>query len=315
MPAGTAPTARIAWADGFHLNSNGLCLVCDLKSHIGVGPAMDFGTEVFAFAQRHVSDVAEVFDHDASCSDLNRVTNQCFGCDMQKVSRYGSLVSGHPAKQASGRLGANGLDGSTSATDAGTSVVQLTTVEEKRLCVIRVGGYEHSLYAHVHSDKAAFGFGFWYFCLVSENQIPLFADSLDLRVLPSSIWKGTRIVNGKQVAPQRYPLLGAIEVTLPYYRHDRLREPRQSPSLVGLGGFVGSTDGFAQRTCKLRRQPHLSEIGVVRLGEPIRVQFISFESDLREPVRGFDPSQKKCVGFCTAGYLKFNCSDSFHWFV
>lgn len=60
MAAGATPTTCVAGTDCFRLNSHRCGLVCDFESHVGVGPSVDFGAEILPFAQRTVSDVAEV---------------------------------------------------------------------------------------------------------------------------------------------------------------------------------------------------------------------------------------------------------------
>ena len=161
MAAGTAPTACVARTDCFQFDSDSSGLVSDLESHISIRPAVNFGTEVFPLAQRTVSDVLQVLNHDAPHSGLNRVADQCLGCGMQEMSRYSSLMPGHPSQESPGTSGANGLNSSACAPDARTTVIQHPAVEEKCFGIRRVAGNQHSLDAHIDTDDTAFGLGFW----------------------------------------------------------------------------------------------------------------------------------------------------------
>lgn len=82
MAAGTTPTACVARTDRLQFDSDSSSFVCDLESHIGIRPTVNFGTEVFPLAQRTVSKVREFLHDDASCANFNRVADQCLGGDM-----------------------------------------------------------------------------------------------------------------------------------------------------------------------------------------------------------------------------------------
>ena len=136
---GTAP-AGVLWIDQLESNSFRSSLILDKELSLCIWPAVDFGPEVFPFLERTVSDVAQVLADDSLCSDTNRVVYQLFTCKMKQVLRYGCLVPGHSAKQASGTLGASGLDSGAGAPDARTTVIKPTAFEEKCLGVVGVGG-------------------------------------------------------------------------------------------------------------------------------------------------------------------------------
>ena len=313
MAAGTTPTACIARADRFQFDTDSSSLVCDFESHIGIRPAVDFGTQVFPLAQRTVSNVLQVFNHDAPCSDINRVADQCLRGDMQEMSRYSSLMPGHPSQESPGTSGANGLNSGAGAPDTRTTVIQHPAVEEKGFRISRVGGNQHPLDAHINANNTAFCLGVWNLNLIREAQIPHFPDALDLGILPISFRQLPGIGDGKKFSPKRDALLGSIEVPLPNDREHGTGEFCQPPPLVRLGGFVGGTDGFAERTCQLRRQPLLTQIGVVSFCQPIRVQFLRFESNGRKPIGGFQPSRKEPVSLFAAGNFNLDCADCFHY--
>jgi REP element-mobilizing transposase RayT len=313
MAAGTTPTACVTGANRFQFNSNGGCLVSDLKSHISIRPAMDFGSEVFPLAQRSVSDILQVFNHDLSCSDLNRVADQCLGAHMREMGGYGSLVPRQPAKQASGGLGANRLDNAAGAPDTRTTVIQHPAVEEKWFGIGRVGGDQHPLNAHIDANDTAFGLRFGNLDFVSQAEKPLVAYTLDLGVFPRTFRQWAGISNGQKLTPKCDAFIGAIEVPLPHRRDNGAGELSQSPTLVRLGGLVGGADGFAEGAGQLRRQPHLSKVGIVSFCQSIRVQFLGLEDNVRKPVRRLQPNSKQSVSFCAARNFEFDCADCFHY--
>ena len=313
MAAGTTPTACVTRTNRLQFDTNSGSLVGDLESHIGIRPAVDFGTQVFPLTQRTVSYIAEFFDHDAPCSNLNRVADQCLGAHMREMGGYGSLIPRHPAKQASGGLGANRLDSGAGAPDARTTVIQHPAVEEKRFSVCRVGGDKHPLDTHIATNNTAFGLGFKNLNLVSQAQKPLLPNTLKLGVFPCAFWQWAGISNGQKFTPKRDAFFGAVEIALPNYWHHRTGELSQSPTLIRFGGLVSSADCFAKRTGQLRRQPHLPEVGVVGFCQSIRVQFLGLEGNLRKPVCGFQPDSKQPVSFCAAGNLELDCADCFQY--
>lgn len=313
MAAGTTPTAGVAGTDRLQFDSDRSSLVGDLESHIGIRPAVDFGTQVFPLAQRTVSQVLQVFDHDAPCSDLNRVADQCLGGDMQQMSRYSSLMPGHPAKESPGTSGANGLNNSAGAPDARTAVIQHPTVEEKCFGIGRVRGDEHALDAHVNTNDAAFRLWLWNLNFVNQAKEPLLADALDLGIFPSPLWKGSGIGHGEEFTPKRDTFLGAVEVPFPDERDHRMGELGQPPTLVRLGGFVGGANCFADGTGQLRRQPHVAEMGVMSFCHSVRVQFLGFEGNARKPAGRFQPDSQQSVSFCAAGKLELDRANCFHY--
>lgn len=313
MAAGTTPTTCVTRTDSLQFDSDSHGLVGDLKSHIGVGPAVDFGTQVFPLTQRTVSNVLQVFDHDAPRPDFNRVADQCLGSDMQEMSRYSSLMPGHPSQESPGTSGANGLNSTAGAPDAGTTVIQHPAVEEKCFGIRRVTGNQHSFDAHIDADDAAFCLGFWNLDFVRQTKEPLFANSFDFGIFPSPIRQWAGIGYGQKFSPKRDAFFGAVEVSLPYHRDHSARELRQSPPLVRLGGLVGGADCFAERAGQLRRQTHFAEVGVMGFCEPVRVQFLCLEDNRRKPIRGLDPDNKQSVSFCAARNFDLDCSDCFHY--
>ena len=313
MAAGTTPTACISGTDRFQFDANGCRLVCDLESHIGIRPAVDFGSEVFPLAQRSISNVLQVFHHDAPCSDLNRVADQCLGGDMQEMSRYGSLVSSHSPQEATGRPCSNGLDFSAGAPDTRTAVIEFTPVEEKCFTVGRVGGYQHALDTHVDSNNRALALWFGDLNLVSQAEIPLFSNPLDLGIFPSSHRNWAGVIDNKKFSPEGTALQCSVEVALPNDRHDGARKLSQPPSLVRLSGLVGGADHLAEGTGQLRWESHLAKLTVMSLGQAIGVEFPSFEGNPGKPVGGLQPSINQPVSLRAAGNLDLDCADCFHW--
>jgi putative transposase len=313
MAAGTTPTACVAGTYRFQFDADSRSLVGDFESHISVRPAVDFASQVFPLTKRTVSNVFQVFDHDAPCSDFKRVADQCLGGDVQKHSRNASLVSAHPPEKASGGSSRYGLNGSAGAPDTRTTVIQLTPVVEKWFGVCRIGGDEHSLDAHIHADNAAGALSFWNFHFVCQNQEPLKPDALEFGILPCAFGQRTGFVNGKQFAPEGDAFLDAIEVPFPDDWHCRAIEPGELPPIITFGRLVSRGNGFAQGASQLRGQPEFPKMRVVSFGEPVGVQLARFENDGGEPVSRFDPSKQKSVSLRAAGDFELDGSDAFHY--
>jgi putative transposase len=313
MAAGATPTACVARANRLQFYADSRSLIGDLESHIGIWPAVDFGTEVFPLTQRTVSDIAEFFYNDAPCSNLNRVADQCLTCRVEQVRGYGSLMPGHPSQEPPGTSGANRLDSGAGAPDARTTVIQHPAVEEKWFGVHRVRGDQHPFDAEIAANDTTFGLRIGNLNFMREAQIPRLADTFDLGIFPCAFWQLTRIADSQEFTPKCDAFIGAVEVPLPHRRDDGTGKLRKPPTLVRLGGLVGSADGFAEGAGKLGRQSHFSEIGIVGFCQPIRVQFLSFEGNRRKPVCGFQPNSKQAVSFCAAGNLELDCADCFHY--
>lgn len=313
VAASTTPTTCVAGTDCLHFDANRRSFVGDFKSHIGIRPAVDFGTEFFPLTQRSVSDIAEFFDHDFSCSDLNRVADQCLRGDMQEMPRYSSLAPGHPSQESSGASGANRLDSGAGAPDTRTTVIQPPAVEEKCLCIRRIAGNQHSIDAKITANDTTFGLGFWNLYLVNQAEKPLIADAFNLGVFPRAFRQWAGIGNGQKLTPKRDASLGTIKVPLPHHRNHGAGELSKPPTFVCLGGLVGSADGFAKGTSKLRGQPHFPEIGVVSFSQPVRVQLLGLEGNARKPICSFQPNSKQSVSFCAAGNPNLDCANCFHY--
>ena len=313
MSAGTTPAACITGTNRFQFNPDCHSLVCDLESHIGVGPSMDFRAQVLPLTQRAVSYVVEFFNHDAPCSNPNRVADQCLTCYVEQVRCYGSLVPGHPFQESPGTSSANRLDSSAGAPDTRTTVIQHPAVEEKGFGVCRVGRNQHTFDSEVATHDAALGLWVWNLDRVSQAEEPLFADAFDLGVFPSPVRQWSRVCDRQKFSPKRDSLLGSVEVPPPHHRHHGTGELSQPPTLVRLGSFVGGADCFADGTRQLRRQPHFPEVGIMGFGQSIRVKLPGLEGNVGKPVRCLQPNSKQPVSLRAAGNLELDCVDCFHY--
>lgn len=88
ITAGVTPPACVAGTDLLHGDSDSCGLVFDLESHIGVGPSVNFGSEVFPLLERTVSNIRQVLYYDLPCPDFNRVADQCLTCLVEQVRGY-----------------------------------------------------------------------------------------------------------------------------------------------------------------------------------------------------------------------------------
>ena len=302
VSAGTTPAACITGANSLQFDPDCRSLVFDLESHVSVGPSVDFRAQVLPLTQRTVSNVLQVFNHDAPCSNSNRV---------EQVRCYGSLVPGHPFQESLGTSGANRLDSGAGAPDTRTTVIQHPAVEEKGFGVCRVGRNEHSLDPEVASHDAAFGLLVWNLDRVVQAEEPLFADAFELGVFPSPFRQWARVCDGQKFTPKRDTLPGSVEVPPPYHRHHGTRELGKSPTLVRLGSFVSGANSLTERTRQLRGKPHFPEIGIMGFCQPTRVKLPSLEGNIGKPIRRLQPNSKQPVGFCAAGNLELTVRIAF----
>lgn len=315
VAAGTTPTTCVSWADNFRFNSNRCRLVLDFESSIGVRPTMDFRLEVFTLSQRTVSQIRQVFKDYFPCVICHSIFDQGFGSTVQKHVGYGSLIPGHPLQEPTGTSGANRLNRTAGTSDATATVIEPSALEEERLGVGRVCCNQHPFDAHVNTDYAALLFEFRNLNFVAENQEPLLSCTLEFGILPSTVRKGSSVVDGEKFAPKSEALLCSVEITLPNDRKHSLLEHSKFPPLVGLGCFVGGTHGLAKRASQLRRNPHLSESGVVGLSQPVRVQFFGLEGNPGKPISGFEPTEKDGISLLASGHFQLDCSYCFHYYL
>ena len=124
--------------------------------------------------------------------------------------------------------------------------------------------------------------------------------------------QGAGISDGQKLSPEGDALLGAVKVSLPYDGQRCVGKLCQSPTLERFSGFIGGTDRLANRAGQLRWEAKFSELSIVGLGQPIRVQLFGLENDLGKPVRGFLPDSKQSVSLGAAGNLELCNSDCFH---
>lgn len=313
MSAGTTPAACITGTNSFQFNPDCRSLVCDLESHVSVGPSVDFRSQVLPLAQRTVSYVVEFFNHDASCSNPNRVADQCLTCCVEQVRCYGGLVPGHPFQESPGTSGANRLDQGAGAPDTRTAVIEHPAVEEKGFGVCRVGRNQHAFDPEVATHDAASGLWVWNLDRVSQAEEPLFPDAFELGVFPSPVRQRARVCDGQKFTPKRDAPLGSVEVPPPYHRHHGTGELGQPPTLVRLGSFVSGANSLTERTRQLRGKPHFPKIGIMGFCQPIRVKLPSLEGNIGKPIRRLQPNSKQPVSLRAAGNLELDCADCFHY--
>jgi hypothetical protein len=275
---------------------------------------VDFGSEVFPFFERGVSHVAQIFADDSLRPNFNRVADQCLGGDMQEVPRYGCLIPRHPAEQASGRFGANGLDSGAGAPDAQTTVIQLPAFEEKCLLIVRIGSGQEALYAKVHAHNATCSLWFWDLDLVRENQIPLVAHTFDLGILPAGVRNpGANQFNWLPEYCDAF--LVSREVTPVGDWHRRLFVDRQLPAIIGFGRFVSSSYLSKQRAGQLGWEFELLSNNTIELIVQLPgVQFLTAENNRRDPVQGRKVvCARSIIMRDVSGKLDFNCPYGFQY--
>jgi hypothetical protein len=309
-----ATPAGVARVDQFKPNPRRGSLVGNKELTLGVGPAVDFGSEVFPFFERGVSHVAQIFADDSLRPNFNRVADQCLGGDMQEVPRYGCLISGHPAEQASGGLGANGLDRGAGEPDARTTMIQLAAFEEKCLLIVRIGSGQEAFYAKVHAYNATCNLWFWDLDLVRENQIPLVAHTFDLGILPTGV-RNPRANQFNWLPEYCDAFLVPREVTPVGGWYRRLFVDRQSPAIIGFGRFVSSSYLSKQRAGQLGWKLELLSHNTIELIVQLPgVQFLAAENNRRDPVQSRKVvCARSIIMRDISGKLDFDCPYGFQY--
>lgn len=130
----TTPGTASAGVSGVdHLNSDARRsgLIRHKELSLCVGPAVDFGAEVFPLLERRVSYVAQVFQAERSCVVLDRVGCQFFTRSVEQGYRYGSLVAAHASEKTPRASSANGLNSRAFSADAGTAMVFHPSLEKE----------------------------------------------------------------------------------------------------------------------------------------------------------------------------------------
>ena len=313
MAAGATTPACVFGINCLQFNSNSSSFIPDLKPGISVRPTVDFGSEVFPFAQRTVSDIRQVFNHDPSRADFNRVVDQCFRSDMQEMSRYGSLIPGEPLQESSGTSGANGLDSSASAPDASAAVIKHPAVEEKCFGVGRVGRDQHAFDAHVHPDNATLGFKCGNFNLMGKQQIPLVTNTLDLGIFPAN-FRYVRMLQSDGLAKNGDAFSVAEQVASVSQRHGWPLIDAQIPFAQGLQSFITGSHLAKQGAGQLRRQSELLADGRVKSAvQTIRVQFFGLKHLLGNPAGRRQVADGNRIHVRRVGQLYLDCADCFQY--
>jgi hypothetical protein len=288
-------TAGVSGIDQFKANTFSSCFVLHKELPLGVGPSVNFGPEVLPFTQRTVSNIAEVFADDPLRSVVNRIPDQFLARLMEEMHRYGCLISRHPAEQAAGGFGANGLDGGAGAPDARTAVIELSAFEEKCFMIAGISSSHEAFDAKVHPHYTPCSFRFSDIHFVSKNQMPLPSDPFYPGVLPSGFRNpGPKQLNG--FAEDGHTLFIAGEVPPPSNRYSRLPINCQLPTFVGLGRLIGGSDLSEKGTGQLRRYlEFFPDDAVELLMELPRVQFFGPIDDRGQPIQSSEVTGRQSI--------------------
>ena len=87
-----ATSGCVMRADDLRGNASSRSLILDFEPGISIRPPVHLGPQVLPLAERRVSNVAQILHDDSPCADRYRVADQCFGCGMNKMPCYGSLM-------------------------------------------------------------------------------------------------------------------------------------------------------------------------------------------------------------------------------
>jgi len=277
-PALRATPASVFRIHELHTNANRSGFVCDKELSFCIRPTMDLGAEVFSLTQRSVSDIAEVFQAERSCTVSDRVGHQLFACPMEQGYRYGCFVAAHAPEKTPRTTSANGLDSRTFAADAGTAMVFHPSLEKECSVICRIGGDHQALDTEVHADNATLGLGLRNLDLMRETQEPHFANALELGVLPSTERDGA--MRERCGLPENsHSLSISSEVASVGDGHDGSYVNAPIPSVSGHQSLVAGRHLTEQRTGQLGWQPELlSNDSIVSARQAIGVQFLRLKN-------------------------------------
>jgi hypothetical protein len=222
-------------------------------------------------------------------------------------------MPGHPSQESPGTSGAYRLDGGAGAPDASAVVIEFTPVVEKWFGVLRVGGNQHPLDAHIHPDDAHLSLRFRDLDLVGKEQIPLLPHALDLGIFPTPFGERAGVKHLDKLAENCQTLVGSGKVPSVREVHHWPSEYRQFPRPVGFGGFVGCTYPLKQTARKLGGKSHFSNARVMLLLQLLSVQLSGLKDDTGNPIQGVEPHGQEGIHIGTLSELQLNGANRLHF--
>jgi len=291
-----------------------LCqLVAGLELKIGIGPSTDFLSKVLALFQGCLSNVAKVFEHDYSSTYRDGVLSQGLRGNMEEMFRNGPFAVSQALEEALGRPGTYGLNLSPSLSDTLTSMVQLSSTEEKRFSIGGVGGNEHTFDAGVDTNDTAPLGRIRDIDLIAKDQVETSTNRLEFRVFPASK-RYVPVIKGNRFSPESYATGGFVEVSFPDNRYGSAAQTDKFPFLLGSKSPVKVRDPLTKATRELRGKPEfLPEGRVIRSCKSIGVQFFGFKNNLTKPVSCTKIICNYLVRLVGPFDFDSGCSDSFHY--
>ena len=314
ITAGRTAPACVPGINILGFNAGILRFVGDFELPLRERPAVDFCPVVFPSLDDTVSDVRQVLKNDAPCAVFNRVTDQCLGGDVQKLTRYGSLVSAEARQKAVSGTGANGLDGCLGFTDASAAVVKSAALEEKCLAVGRVGRNHQPFNPKVNTNNGAFCLRLGHINMVDQQQIPNPSDSLKPRLAPAGYGNGSGVERDNLTEDSHAISSRPHQVVARCHGHGRVLIDAQPPFTFRFQCFVGGChlpeDVARQLRWGFKLAPHRR---VKCLVQPVGVEFLGLENTLGHPVGG--PQITDCDGVERLALADFDldCPDRFQY--
>ena len=309
IPTFWAASTRVLGTDELNSNALRLKLVGHQKQKSTMRPSINLITSIlfltlggFLYAS-----TVEVLKHNSLSTDFVAEPSQGIRCDMQHMSRYGSLFSRKSLKELSGRSSTNGLNFGPYQSDAFSEVIEFPSLVEEGL-IVRGSSNENSIGTKVNADYCARGFGFRDVYLVAQKEIRDSFDDLELGVFPTFYWEPW-MLDVDRLGPEGDLFFGFSEVTLPNERDSDFFEDGFFPSLVGLSCSIGGGYLFAYTTGELRGElEFLSQGGIVGLGDSVGVEFFGFVNDIGEPVDGTKVVPGYGMDFRATREFEFDCA-------
>jgi len=308
-----ATPACVSWVNHFHSDANRSGLVGHKELPLCIRPAVDFGAQVFPFAQRTVSYVPQVFQADRPCIIRDSVGHQFFARSMEQGYRYGSFVAAHASKETPSTTSANGLNGRAFAANTGTAMVFHPSLEKECAVVRGIGSDHQTLDSKIHADDAAFGFRFYDLDFVREAQIPHLSNPLHLGILPAGR-RYVRMLQDDWLAENSHALLVSSEVPLVRQRYRGPLVDAQIPFAESLQRLVAGGHLAEQGACQLRGDAELlTNDGVEGAGESVRVHLLRLKNLLRHPASSREVANGNLIEMLRFANFALDCPYRFQY--
>jgi len=307
------PLTGVGRIDHFHSNTHSSGLVCDKELSLCIRPSVDFGAEVFPFAQRTVSDVRQVFQAERSCPVFDRVGYQFFTCPVEQGHRYGSFMAAHASQETPRTFRANGLNSRAFSADAGTAMVFHPSLEKECAVVRGICGNHQPLDSEVATNDAAIGLGFRDFDFMGETQIPNLANPFYLGIFPSTFRNG-RVLQRNWLSENGDTLFVLEQIAFIGQRNSGSLVDAQIPLFESLQCLIAGGDLPEQGASQLRGDAKLlTNHGIESAGKSVGVEFFGLKNLLRHPASSREVADGHRIEMLGLSNFQLDCANCFQY--